>query len=270
MKQRTITALIMALFMIPILIFGNHYYIFTGFCLLLSLFAAYEFRHMLKNKHALPIWIDVIIIVLSVGLFLAFYFSIEGFIDASIFYLALVLSLLVNFLFLVFVPEYKTEDAGNSLITILYTTFGFAAFAILRDYSITLIIYLIIVSMFTDIFAYLFGMKFGKHKMAPLISPKKSWEGSIAGLLFGGILSSVFAMIFHVFTFSFLGIIALSIFLSIVSQIGDLIASKFKRDYGIKDYSNLFPGHGGVLDRFDSSMFAALHLLMILFVVGIL
>ena len=121
--------------------------------------------------------------------------------------------------------------------------------------------------MLTDVFAYFIGVKFGKHRLAEKISPKKSIEGAIAGLVLGGLISGLYAYFLEVFTINVVLVILISFALSVISQIGDLIASKFKREYGIKDYSQIFPGHGGVLDRFDSSMFAAILLMIIIMVI---
>ena len=127
--------------------------------------------------------------------------------------------------------------------------------------------YVFLIVTTTDIFAYLIGRKIGKHKLCPEISPNKSVEGAIAGGLFGGILGTAGAFLFKLVYFVpewgtfnnillVLAVVAFSIVISVMGQFGDLIASKFKRSYEIKDYSNIFPGHGGVLDRFDSFMMA--------------
>ena len=120
--------------------------------------------------------------------------------------------------------------------------------------------------MLTDVFAYFIGIKYGKHRLAEKISPKKSIEGAVAGLLISAVVATIFANFLEVFDYSIIWVILLSMFLSCVSQIGDLIASMFKRKAGIKDFSNLFPGHGGVLDRFDSTMFAAIFLALIVLI----
>lgn len=123
--------------------------------------------------------------------------------------------------------------------------------------------YCYLVITFTDIFAYFIGCKFGKHRLCPNISPKKSVEGAIGGLVFGSVFGTLFAYLFDILPITSESgpteiicylVIALfiSIVLSIVGQIGDLVASKLKRTYEIKDYGSLFPGHGGVMDRFDS------------------
>jgi len=112
----------------------------------------------------------------------------------------------------------------------------------------------------SDTFAYFVGVFFGKHKLIPKISPKKTIEGSIGGIVFtvagfaiyGIIVNSAFSVSLNILRLCIFGLI-----LSIVSQIGDLIASLIKRQYNIKDYGKIFPGHGGVLDRFDSVMLVA-------------
>lgn len=112
----------------------------------------------------------------------------------------------------------------------------------------------------TDSAAYFVGCAFGKHKMAPVISPKKSWEGAIGGVFGGILLMMLYALIlrfgfkFHV---SFGAAILYGVAGAVFCVIGDLIFSVIKRQTGIKDYGNLLPGHGGILDRFDSMIVVA-------------
>lgn len=125
-------------------------------------------------------------------------------------------------------------------------------------------------SWFTDTFAYIVGVKFGKHKMAPVISPKKSVEGAIGGVVITAALNVLLLYFFtigckNLYDYTIFGesaikylyIIPISMVLSLVSMLGDLSASVIKRNYGIKDYGKLIPGHGGIMDRFDSCIFVA-------------
>ena len=117
-----------------------------------------------------------------------------------------------------------------------------------------------------DTFAYFTGVLIGKHKLIPEISPKKTIEGSIGGIIFTIIGFIVYGLIMNSFfeaQLSYVYLAILGLALSVVSQVGDLIASAIKRQYSIKDFGNIFPGHGGVLDRFDSVMLSAPVLLMI-------
>ncbi len=123
-------------------------------------------------------------------------------------------------------------------------------------------------SWLTDSFAYLVGRKFGKHKMCPVISPKKSIEGAVGGVVIGAIFNAVILLGFDLvgkncFDYNIFGegngkyliFIPISIVLALMSMVGDLAASVLKRNFGIKDYSQLLPGHGGIMDRFDSCLF---------------
>jgi phosphatidate cytidylyltransferase len=117
------------------------------------------------------------------------------------------------------------------------------------------ILALVILIACNDTFAYFAGVLFGKHKMAPNISPKKSWEGLIGGLiasLIGG------SLVFHyVFETNWYVGIAIGVMTVVTATCGDLIESAIKRDLAIKDMSNLLPGHGGIMDRLDSALFTA-------------
>lgn len=267
MKQRTITALWMALLFIPIVIFGDYYHIFEILALLLGVGAAIEFRLMWRKTRAIPLWIDVITILFSALNLVSFFYLITSDFTSFSFVILLVLEVLFYAVLYVFVESFDHSDFGSSLITVFYTSLGFASLAILRDISLWMLLYLLLVAMATDTFAYLFGIRFGKHRLAPKISPKKSVEGSVYGLIFGSVFATVFAYFTNLFDIHIAFVFLLSALLSAIAQIGDLVASRFKRAAGVKDYSNLFPGHGGILDRFDSSMFAAIYLVIALLVV---
>lgn len=118
-------------------------------------------------------------------------------------------------------------------------------------------------ALLTDVFAYFVGVKFGKHKMTPNLSPKKSWEGAVGGvvcvLLFMLLSLVLFEKVLAKESF-FLPVwfyCITVVFISVTSMFGDLMASLIKRYYGVKDYSNLIPGHGGIMDRFDSVLLAS-------------
>ncbi len=122
------------------------------------------------------------------------------------------------------------------------------------DYGRSYLIYLIAVTKFTDIGAYFIGSYFGKTKLAPYISPNKSWEGAIGGFLIGVLTSYLFALFYPKLGFTHLESIGLGALLSLTSQFGDLTESLLKRDLGVKD-SNHLPGLGGMLDVVDSLVF---------------
>lgn len=269
MKTRIITATILILVFGAVLVFGEGSlsFLFSGGIVLLATLASYEFmihlhRHDLDKYwfHYLPIALTFTFVLLNV-----IYFGSTQY--ESIMYLFILG--MVFFYFIVYLTDQRMSrhELGVSIMAIFYTSIGFIALAFLRKFSLEMVLYLLVITVLTDTFAYFIGIKFGRHKLLPKVSPKKSVEGAIAGLVFGGAFGTVFAVFYNVFDLQILFIILLSIAISIVSQSGDLIASKFKREQGIKDYSNIFPGHGGVLDRFDSTMFAAAFLMIILQVI---
>lgn len=113
----------------------------------------------------------------------------------------------------------------------------------------------IIISVWVcDSAAYFIGSKWGKHKLYPKVSPKKSWEGAIAGFIFS-VASFCIIMKFTIPDFPFTHSLVIGLIIGIFGQIGDLTESQFKRDAGVKDSSSILPGHGGILDRFDSILF---------------
>jgi len=151
---------------------------------------------------------------------------------------------------------------------IAYTFFGMAYvigfivfLALLRglDNGRILVWFAIIAAWGTDTFAYLIGCKFGKHKLSK-ISPKKSVEGAIGGIVGAVVIAILYTLAInnlYNLQFSYLYVTVVTIILSLIGQIGDFAASSIKRYVDVKDYSNLIPGHGGMLDRIDSLMFIA-------------
>lgn len=162
------------------------------------------------------------------------------------------------------------KDLKVSIIDIAITLFGILYIVLFTMFipllaseqnGKILIWYAILAAWGTDVFAFLIGntMKLGKHKFSK-ISPKKSIEGCVAGLIGAVVLSLIFTFCmdkFLGFEISYIKVLIISAILSIIGQFGDFAASSIKRFVGIKDYSNLIPGHGGLLDRIDSLIFIA-------------
>ena len=159
-------------------------------------------------------------------------------------------------------------DSALVFMTTLYITVGFTSIVLLRDlpHGNLLILLVFIGAWVTDGAAYFVGRALGKHKLIPDVSPKKTIEGAIGGSVFCAISFVIFGFAAGKITTSSANLIEMivaGLAISVISQFGDLIASLIKRHYGIKDYGKLFPGHGGVMDRFDSIIAIAPFLLMI-------
>ncbi|MDR0468792.1 MAG: phosphatidate cytidylyltransferase [Peptococcaceae bacterium] len=155
-------------------------------------------------------------------------------------------------------PETQLSDLGVNFFSILYVAFGFAHFILLRkmEQGMLLVWYALTLIWLTDIGAYYVGIYFGKHPFYSEVSPHKTIEGAIGGLVAGVAGSVVYCVLINrvwpLDNMTFL--ILLSPFLSIIGQCGDLFESSLKRLANIKDSSQLIPGHGGILDRFDSAL----------------
>ncbi len=159
--------------------------------------------------------------------------------------------------------------------TVIFSCFLSTIAKIRHDFSPYEVLLPFLFAWITDSGAYFAGRTLGKHKLAPHLSPKKTIEGSVGGiiacvlcsLLYVWILDSIF--VYSIFNeHNYLYITAISIIASVISQFGDLALSAIKRDFGIKDYGNILPGHGGILDRFDSTLFAAPVVYYILFYIN--
>lgn len=160
-------------------------------------------------------------------------------------------------------PKYQASDIMSTYFSFIYAPIMLSFIYLTRQLQdgIYLVWLIFISSWISDTAAYLVGVLFGKHKLAPVLSPKKSIEGSIGGIAGSALVGAIFGYILmknlH-YDNAFIAVIAvISGIGSVISQVGDLAASAIKRNHEIKDYGNLIPGHGGIMDRFDSVIFTA-------------
>ncbi len=248
MVTRILTAIVCLLLLIPLLIWGDIWGAGALFALI-SGFCVYE---MLGCCGLLKKWIiSIPSIILSAGCAILPVVLRAHFNGCMVILLGLIPCVIIALLMYA-VISHKTIDIERLLMFFalaVYITAGFASLSALRlIFDLWAVALPLCIAWVTDTFAYFSGMLFGKKKLCPEISPKKTIAGAVGGTIFGT-LSAVL-----VFWLSgnpaYLGIIGLP--LSIVSQFGDLAASVIKRRFGVKDYGKIFPGHGGVLDRFDS------------------
>ncbi len=244
MKVKTISAIITLLILIPIIWCGGIVYNIA--VAILGILAYKEILDLKKTHKKVPKVASVCGLIAMIYLILGSYGS------NILTFRAVLIPIILLLAPTIFYKKdvYSSETAFNLLGLILLVGIGFYIFIIIRDISLNLLIYLMSIAIITDTFACEVGCLIGKHKMCPKISPKKSWEGAIAGLI-GGTAIPVIIYSTLVGNFSF-KIIIITMILSISGECGDLIFSKIKRENDIKDFSNLIPGHGGILDRFDS------------------
>lgn len=292
MKKRVITGFFMGVVLIPIIWLGGWF--MAALAIILSYIATYELTKMhcekreigKKYKYIIPIFSAFVVTLGCFSVLLPQYFDTTDLTFAllSLFVLFLVISL--------FNKELKTTDLILFFGFILYG--GLGIFLAVRSRFVTevngftskyigliLMGYVLLTTVFTDMGAYNFGLLLGRHKLCPTISPKKTIEGAIGGSLTGTIVGTLFLSIASSqMGFNLLGIennflniviIALiSLVITIFAQFGDLVASKLKREYEIKDYGFIFPGHGGVMDRFDSLIITGTIFVITLVILGVI
>lgn len=242
MKERVVSAMIMLPLLILLIIKGIPLYL-AGVALMVI--ALHEFYVAFETIDYHPI--KIIGYLFAIFLFFAnlFYFSVN-LIALAVFLLFLVSTLLVL-------------NHKNTPVDVCITFAGIGYICIFFEYIIKIVnnipdggiyVWLVFLIAFsTDIFAYLVGRQFGKHKLMPKVSPKKTIEGSLGGIIASFVFTFIFGLVFKM---PLSIIFILGIFGSMIAQLGDLTASSIKRYVGIKDFGRIIPGHGGVLDRFDS------------------
>lgn len=257
MKQRVISAIVAFLIFIPIFLQGGM--IFNLAIYAISMAALWEFLNIKSIRKKLPDFITFISYIIMtlfvlmntnnqeliysmdyriiVGLFLVFFVPVVLYHDRS---------------------QYSIVDAFYLVGGIFFLGTSFSLLITLRNISLELVIFLFSITIITDTYAYFVGRWIGKTKLLESLSPNKTLEGMIGGTLGGMIVGTAF---YHTVINPELPIyiiLFITLFLSILGQLGDLFFSAIKRYYGKKDFSNIMPGHGGILDRLDSIIFVIL------------
>lgn len=262
MKTRIISAVIACLIVIPIFYFGGFAYrLGVG---ILAVIGYTEFLMAKEHEKKLP---NLVKIISYIGLFTLFAINVLNKNIFSINYKEIIFIMLIFLIPVILYHNDKTYNTTDALYLIGGTLFLSIAFSILytlRESGMETLIYLISITISADTFAYFTGVLFGKHKMIPSISPNKTWEGAIGGTVFSVAIATIYYVTYLNPDQNVIVAILITLLLSIVSQFGDLIFSAMKRHSGIKDFSNIMPGHGGILDRLDSLILVMLAYMLII------
>ncbi len=244
MKQRVISGFIMAAAAIAIVLYGG--WPFYALLVFVALYGSYEII-MIRNKESNK----------------SLYLAMIAYIAATVFLPSRQTGILIFYIIVLFylamaVEDISLSDISCTLMLTLIIAYAISGAVKLINYNRYVILYLGTTGAVCDMAAFFIGSRFGKHKLIERVSPKKTWEGAIGGWFFGALVSLLFAHFFPYFGYPPIVVIVTSLLLPIVSELGDLSFSFVKRNYGVKDFSNLIPGHGGLLDRIDSILLCVL------------
>lgn len=271
MKTRTITSVFILLVTIPIILLSK-YPVYPIALSALAVMATYEILH-------------------AIGVEKNWYLSVPAYILAGVFpfasyfvtaqtrftYLLTIAALL--YVYMIYIMGVAVFSKGRTsfkvisevFLSITYVIVSFTSLSMIRyidkDIGLYKLLLVFIVAWVCDSMAYVVGSLFGKHKLIPEISPKKTVEGAIGGIASAVIAYMLFGLILDLaipnMKVNYIVLAVFALVLSVVSQLGDLIASLIKREHSIKDFGNLLPGHGGIMDRFDSIMAVSTILLIL-------
>jgi phosphatidate cytidylyltransferase len=270
MKERTISSvIIISVALLAVIL--SEYIVYPIALALLGIIALFEVLRVVgvNNKPMIAIPAYLFAIAFPVGA----YFLTES--SAIFFLLAIAGGMFVYLLLLMGVSVFSKGKTSfvcisEAFVAVVYITVSMTSLSLLRYFDrecgVWMVVLAFMIAWATDTFAFATGKLFGKHKLIPEISPKKTIEGSVGGVVVCIIFCFVYGfgldLIFENITVDYLVLGLCALILSLVSQLGDLIASLLKREHGVKDYGTIFPGHGGVMDRFDS-VFAISTILLI-------
>lgn len=253
-KTRLLSGIVLVILVIGVLYLGG--YVTAGAMLLLSLGGVFELLRIYK-LHNTPIGIATYLSTIIYYALLIF--------DKNQFVMPLII-VFVLFILGIYVttyPRFTDKDAMAAVLAFMYVTVMLSYMYLIRDMSHggALVVMVFVCSWVNDTCAYCVGVTLGKHKMTPKLSPKKSVEGLVGGIVGSAVVGALYGMFFNKqvtaidnapVIFAVIGAVGAA-----VAVIGDLAASAIKRNNEIKDYGKLIPGHGGIMDRFDSIIFTA-------------
>lgn len=258
MTKRIVSAIVMVLLFIPFLVIGG-----VPFTILMAVLGVLGLYELLKirgdAKKKFPVIMRIIAYLMVIFLIVNNAGAIDLQYDLDYRLVSAVIFLfLVPMVFINNSKKYNLNDALFLVGSVVFIGLSFNLLTVIRNFNVAYIIYLFLITTMTDTFALFTGMLIGKHKLAPEISPKKTIEGAVGGSLMGTIIATAFYTTVISSSVPLVFVILITAILTAVGQIGDLAFSAIKRYYGQKDFSDLIPGHGGILDRFDSLVFVVL------------
>ena len=248
MKQRIITGLIGIVALIVVLLLGDIAISVAAFAVILV--AMYELMSSVGIKNEKPLFVINLIFTTLIYVVMLY--------NPQYTYVTLYLYIVSLLSTMVFTNgKTKFTNVAMSFVTLGYVLFMLIHIPLIAKlrFGIFYVILILLGAIATDTFAYFTGVTIGKHKLCPLMSPKKTIEGAIGGVIGTVVVFFVYSLILNKFAginVNYLLMIVLAVLCAIVSEIGDLLASVIKRQFGIKDFGNILPGHGGIMDRVDS------------------
>ncbi len=286
MLKRTIAGVIMAGFLFLILwLTGFSRFVFDGVVMVIGGLATWEMYCALTTKEEGKKSFNVNIAPLMTVWFLAF--PLTFFLSYLGLFFSIIIAILVAFFIFIFDQDVHIEDFFAMVFAVIYPMGIISILYILNNtYGMIPVVLAIAIGTISDLFAYFIGALFGKKKIFPKISPKKTYAGCIAGLFGGAVGGVIVYLIFELakfptyihFTFTELmsGSVvwtivlyaAIGLIIAFFSEVGDLAASRIKREVGIKDYGKILGSHGGVLDRIDSILFTTICVSVIMAIIS--
>lgn len=248
MRIRILTSIILLAIFIPLIIIGGFPFEIAG--TILSILSIREILNLLKKEDSIPFFIEIF------SYFLVAFFVLSS--ESIMPYMALVILFLFIPLIFINSKKYSFDIAIKLFGIVTLIGYLFYNFSNIRLVSLDDFVYIFLISCLTDTFAYIGGKVFGKKRLASRVSPNKTIEGSIIGSIVGTLIPSIYYIYMIDPGANMFIVFIITLILSIFGQLGDLVFSSIKRRYNVKDFSSIFPGHGGILDRLDSVLFIAI------------
>jgi phosphatidate cytidylyltransferase len=264
LKQRIVTALVIAALIVAVLSAMPPQVVFVAIAIVI-LAGAWEWAAFGQIKH--PAGRAVYTVVVGAALYWSWQrtATTEGLLQ---FLQGACLWWVMAFLWILVMPKYGSRFSAvfAGLLVLVPAAIALARLAAIEPNGNWLLLYLLVLIAAADVGGYFGGRRFGRYKLAPAISPGKTWEGFAAGMLASVAVAAIAAPLFDQPVIAW---VALGLLVALISVVGDLVESLFKRKVGLKDSSGLLPGHGGVLDRIDSHTAAAPVFLLGLYALGL-
>jgi len=278
--QRIITGAAFVVVVLSAIVAGTWMMILPVLCALFAVLGVREFCRIVSPdmpKSLLTVsMLTAAAMPLTIGISSLYYYGLAPIIGTgglasviALFYVTII-ALSAVMIWAALTPRSQMRDTAVSFFAVLYLGIPLSCLVLIRDLPEGILLATAIVFSIwaTDSFAYLGGSLFGRHKLAPTISPKKSWEGLIAGMC-GAILFWYIVPLVFTGSASLLAAFIVGLIVSIAALLGDLFESRIKREAGVKDSGTLLPGHGGILDRIDSLLMTAPLMFILLSTLGV-